>query len=538
MKRRTVLIGLDGATFAVLDPLMQDGTMPFLQEFVASGTRAPLRSTIPALTPPAWTSMMTGRSPGHHGIFNFFGKEAPNSEHIRLLTSHDVGAETVWSYANRHAMRATVLNFPLTFPAPHIDGQVVAGGWMPWRQLRLGCHPPELYDRIKTLPGFNPREIAMDMAHEEKALEGCRQEEYESWIELHTRRERHWFNVVRFLIEDDPTDLITILFDGVDKLQHLCWRFLDPTYVSTLTEDWELRVRERCLNYFRELDNLLAGIVGLAGPQATVVMASDHGFGPQVRTFFVNTWLQEHGYLAWTDGEGPRPSETSVLGMGQVARHTYQLDWNRTKAFASMPGGNGIQIVRADAGHPHGVTDAEYDALCAKLVEELQQVTDPDTGEAVVAAAWRSVDVFAGPYLNMAPDITLELQDGGLFSILASETITSPRRPPSGTHRPEGIFIAGGPYIRRGIELAELSILDIAPLLLYSLDLPIPVDLEGQVPNEAIETSRLMIRPVQKIVSHPEPLSPAGVEAETESGLNEEDEEEIMRRLQALGYVE
>ncbi len=538
MKRRTVLIGLDGATFAVLDPLMQDGTMPFLQKFVASGTRALLRSTIPALTPPAWTSMMTGRSPGHHGIFNFFGKEAANSDHIRLLTSNDVGAETVWSYANRHDLRATVLNFPLTFPAPHIDGHVVAGGWMPWRQLRLGCYPPELYDRIKTLPGFNPREIAMDMAHEEKALEGVKQEEYEGWIELHTRRERHWFNVLRFLVQDDPTDLITVLFDGVDKLQHLCWRFLDPAYASTLIEPWELRVREQCLNYFVQLDGLIAGIVELAGPDATIVMTSDHGFGPQVRTFFVNTWLQQHGYLAWADGQGPRPSETSVLGMGQFARHTYQLDWSHTRAYAAMPGGNGIEIVRADDEHPHGVPAGEYDALCAKLVEELRQVKDPETGEAVVAAAWRRDEVFVGAYHDIAPDITLELQDGGLFSILASETVVTPRRPPTGTHAPDGIFIAGGPDIQRGIELPELSILDIAPLLLYSLDLPVPSSLEGRVPTEAIEPSRLIRKPVQTVTAAPSTPAAAQTEHEDESGLDEEDEAELMRRLQALGYVE
>ena len=65
MKRQTVLLGLDGATFTVLDPLMRDGVMPFLKEFAATGVRADLRSVIPALTPPAWTSLTTGRSPGH-----------------------------------------------------------------------------------------------------------------------------------------------------------------------------------------------------------------------------------------------------------------------------------------------------------------------------------------------------------------------------------------------------------------------------------------------------------------------------------------
>ena len=101
----------------------------------------------------------------------------------------------------------------------------------------------------------------------------------------------------------------------------------------------------------------------MLGRRRLIVMASDHGFGPQVRTFFVNTWLEQHGYLAWADGVGPRPSETEVLGMGQVARHVYLLDWQRTQAYASMPGGNGIQIVRRSDAQPNGVSDEEYETL-------------------------------------------------------------------------------------------------------------------------------------------------------------------------------
>lgn len=537
MKPRAVLIGLDGATFSVLDPLMQQGVMPFLRQFVAAGVRATLRSTIPALTPPAWTSMMTGRSPGHHGIFNFFGPDAPESHHIHLLTSHDIQVETIWSYANRHGLRATVLNFPLTFPAPRINGQVVAGGWMPWRQLRLGCYPPDLYNRLKALPGFNARAIALDMSHEEKALEGCRAEAYDEWIELHIHRECQWFNILRHLLEHDPTELVTIMFDGVDKLQHLCWRFLDPAYAHSLTEDWERRARVHCLDYFRNLDTLIADIVALAGTEATIMLASDHGFGPQVRTFFINTWLQEHGYLSWADGIGPRPSDESVLGMRQVARHSYLLDWSRTKAYSSMPGGNGIHIVRADADHPNGVTEAEYDALCSRLLHELRMVKDPQTGEPVVAAAWRREEIFAGACMQLAPDITLELQDGGLISILAAPEAVTPRQPPTGTHRPDGIFLARGPHIRQGIRLAELSILDIAPLLLYSLDLPIPAELEGRLPSEAFKPRHLKPPSVRRAEPAQQPVS-AQAMPDDEAALDAEEEDQVMRRLQALGYIE
>ena len=99
---RTLLIGLDGATFSILDPLMDSGGMPNLKRLVESGVRAELNSVIPALTPPAWTSLMTGRSPGNHGIFDFLRFELRSgSRQLRVLDSDDVAVPTVWSLLAR-----------------------------------------------------------------------------------------------------------------------------------------------------------------------------------------------------------------------------------------------------------------------------------------------------------------------------------------------------------------------------------------------------------------------------------------------------
>src|SRR5690606_22960566 len=112
MERKTLLIGLDGATFTLLDPLMEQGVMPYLQSFMAGSARANLRTIVPALTPPAWTSLLTGHTPGRHGVFDFFQLEAPGSKQIRLTTSRDLRCRTVADLVNRHGLRANVLNFP------------------------------------------------------------------------------------------------------------------------------------------------------------------------------------------------------------------------------------------------------------------------------------------------------------------------------------------------------------------------------------------------------------------------------------------
>ncbi len=536
MKNQTVLIGLDGATFSILDPLINEGVMPFMKEFMASGTRAELLSTVPPLTPPAWTSLVTGRSPGHHGIFDFFQRESEN-HHISFTTSNNLLCETVWSNVSRSGMRVTSLNFPLMMPPPEVNGNVVSGGWMTSRQLRFGCYPDGLYDRLKSLPGFNPRELAMDMSHEEKAVEGCKHEEYEDWINTHIRREQQWFKILLHLMNEDPCELTGILFDGVDKLQHLCWRFLDPNCLSGQLSSWEGKIRDLCLEYFRQLDRFLAEIAGVAGPEATIVMASDHGFGAQKEIFFVNSWLEQNGYLTWADDEPPKEGESATLGMGQLARHVYMLDWDKTLAYASTPSSNGIHIVKAESNNNKGVSEKDYESFRSKLMESLYKLVSPSTGEQMVTRIWTREEAFDGPNMHLAPDLTLALRDGGMFSILSSDSTIRLCPEPSGTHRPEGIIIARGPGIRQGITVDQTSILDVAPLLFYSLELPVPADMEGSVPEYILEQSMLAKRPVLT-GNASRSMSPVTSQSTAELGYDDETEALIAKRLRALGYIE
>ena len=536
MKTRTILIGLDGATFSVLDPLMRDGVMPFLKEFVTSGVRAELLSVVPPLTPPAWTSMVTGRSPGHHGIFDFFSKEE-GSHHIRLANFNDICSETIWSIVSRQGMRAAALNFPLMWPPPAIHGNVVSG-WMPWRQLRFGCYPDDLYDTLKkAVPDFDARKLAMDMSHEEKAIEGCRHEEYHDWIELHIHREKQWFNIFSYLERKDPCDLTAILFDGIDKLQHLCWRFLDPKHLGKKPSSWEKKILSLLLDYFRELDQLLAEIADLAGPDATIVMASDHGFGAQHETFFVNTWLEQNGYLTWADKNAPKETESSVLGIGQLARHVSILDWEQTLAYASTPSSNGIHIVRSNSSHEKGVRKKDYEQFRSRLMVSLYSLKSPSTGEPVVKHIWTREEAFDGPYRDLAPDLTLNLRDGGLLSILSSDKPVKPRNEPSGTHRPEGVLIAGGPGVRRGITLDLISILDVAPTLLYTLGLSVPEDMEGRVIRDLFEPTALRRHPVQ-VSGASEPVRSHRKSCKDKRGFDDAVETEVAARLRALGYLD
>jgi predicted AlkP superfamily phosphohydrolase/phosphomutase len=405
---------------------------------------------------------------------------------------------------------------------------------MPWRQLRLGCHPPGLFDQLKALPGFNPREM-LDMELEIKAIDGCPEDEYAEWVELHIRREQRWCEVARYLMQEQQADLVGVMFDGVDKLQHLCWRFIDPSCRPEQPSAWEREMIGRCDRYFESLDGLIAELVTLAGPEATVVLASDHGFGPTTEVFHVNTWLERVGYLAWADGQdapGDRP-DTDV-GFAEMTRHVHALDWSRTLAYAATPSSQGINIVDRVPGTDEPMSGEVRAKLTTDLAEALRDIRRPFDGRPLIEEVWTREQAFSGPFQELGPDISVVLADGGTISILPSDTVVARRPQVVGHHRWDGIFLAAGPGIRPGASVRELSIVDVAPLLLHRIGLGVPDDMSGRVPEEIFEPEELASRPPRRVASAPAPASVPTVDVE----LDAEDQSEVMRRLRALGYVE
>lgn len=533
---RTILIGLDGAPFSLLDPLAESGVMPFLREFLQTGSRAPLRSTPHPLTPPAWTSLMTGRSPGHHGIFDFIWAEQRESNHYFTIHNYrDIRSETIWSLVSRQQGTITTLNFPFLAPPPRVNGFVVPG-FVSWKYLRRNVYPRDLYDELKTLPGFDVKELAWDFEQEKKAEQGVPEEEYERWVDFHIARERQWFAVTRRLLRQHPTDLTAILFDGLDKILHMGYRFVDPQLFPAEPSAWECRLRDRCHDYFRELDGFIEEIVELGGPEARVFIASDHGFGPTWYVFRANTWLAEQGYLVWQDLD--RLDEADRRAAQKVAdRHFVMLDWERTTAYARTVTSNGIFIRRQKSPGDGGVPPEEYHEFRAELIRKLKDVREPDTGRPLIVDVLLKEDVFSGPNNEQAPDLTLVMRDHGFLSIKHKEPVVLRRPVVEGTHYPDGVFAARGPGIRAGASLPTLSILDVAPALMYSLGLPIPSDFEGHLPQAAFEAEQLDRQPPQ--VGPPTESPDLETESVANSGLSDqEEEEEVYKRLKALGYVE
>jgi predicted AlkP superfamily phosphohydrolase/phosphomutase len=532
---KVLMIGLDGATFTVLKPLMEAGVMPFLKQFVSTGVHGDLMSTDNPLTPPAWVSMYTGRSPEVHGIFDFLRPRPSFDGNIVLYRPNDfrdIRCETVWSMATRQKKRVTSLNFFGMSPPFPVDGYVISG-FTTWKHLRSATHPSSLLERLKTLPGFDYKKLGMDVKEEKKAIWGLQEGKHEGWIKMHCERDKAWTDLLCYLMETDPTDLTAIAFDSPDKLQHLFWRHIYLDLVETNLSAWDALIHELCLDFYRQLDSAIERIVSLASPETNVIITSDHGFGSTTEVVYINEWLSQHGYLKWS--ERAEMDTIGRISSDTVKDNRAMFDWDNTLAYSMTASSSGIFVRKAD-GSGVGVKEEDYAKFCTQLQQQLLEYRNPaDGGQIFVNVHLNQAKIEGNTALESAPDITFKLRDGGFASILKSTAVVIQRKKPEGTHRPNGIFIARGPDVESGQQVNPLSILDITPLLLYFLDLPIPTDLEGRVPTEILRAETLMSHPVKRYGVTESLHDKAKAQHEE---VADDQKEALLAQLKLLGYMD
>ena len=537
---RTLFIGLDGATFDVLDHMTreipeQGVVMPFLKHLMETGFRAPLRSTAHPLTPPAWVSLMTGRSPGYHGVHDFVRFEDRGEEvYFTLYDYRDIRAETIWSLLGRQGRRLVTLNFPMMAPPQPVNGSLIPG-FVSWKHLRRNVRPEGLYDRLKGIPGFDPRMVAWDFQEEAKIGEDMDPDEIGLWVQYHIDREEQWFNISEMLLRNDSPDLFAIMFDGTDKIQHQAWPYIEPTLIPEHPDREYLRIRGLVLTYFRKLDGYIEQLVQAAGPGVQVFLASDHGFTTSDEVVRINRYLGELGYLTWRDA-GDSESERR-----RNDTNFANLDWQQTLAFCPTPSSNGICIrVARQPGAP-GIPPEEYEPFRARLIADLRALRSAVTDEPVVRDVLLREQAFPGAAPGEAPDLTLVLRDYGFVSVRDRSPVAERRSTPTGTHHPDGVFIAGGTGIEN-TRADTMSILDVPSVLLHSAGLPIPENFEGCVPESLFTFEHLAQSPVVSgppakcSVSRPEDSSPD--KSSKDDAVSDEEREKIIEQLRALGYLE
>jgi predicted AlkP superfamily phosphohydrolase/phosphomutase len=542
LPKRAVVIGLDGVAWHLLEPMIEAGVMPRLGTIRARGAHGTLTSTVPTYTPPAWTSAVTGVNPGRHGVYGFMEGHA-QFEHQNLMHSGRIRASTIWELANAQDMRAGIYNLPLTFPPQPLRGWMVSGmltpgygekrrGFASWdgdgggaalEQKILGWVPDYACD-LSANWETDWRSDAL--AH--RALESLAQ------------RER----TLRGLLELDPVDLVFTVLETPDRLQHVYYRYMDPSDDMYDTAEGA-RIRPRVLECFGAMDRIVGLLDDFAGPDGSVIVCSDHGFTAWETSVHTNALLASWGYLKMKRGARlmqTRAARSMVpiakrLLSAKVARQaktkTFSaIDWSRTRAFASPIPQQGIFVNLKGRERFGAVDPSDLETTKDDLVRRLRELRGPD-GRLATDRVYRSEDVFVGEALAGAPDILPVLRDHRFElddEIFHRGAFTDQSHLPRGVHHPDGIVALAGPGT---VAVADLrrSVLDVTPTLLYMAGLRVPEDLDGGVVEEAFAPEHMVDHPVETTA----PLSSKS--ADESSPYSAEEEALIEESLRGLGYL-
>jgi predicted AlkP superfamily phosphohydrolase/phosphomutase len=538
---RVLLIGLDGATWTNLQPLAIRGEMPTLRRLMAEGAWGDLDSTIPALTPPAWASLVTGTNPGKHGIYHF--RHTPPGDYYqrRLNTSRDIRSPTLWQRLGQHGKQVGVLNVPLSHPVYPVNGFMTTDAFAPEPGVRT--HPPELVEELK--------DYVVDVENYPTALPGTANYERHmlAFIDENERVLVSQCDAAVRLMGSQSWQFFMIALMATDRLGHFAWRFSDPALEGTLTTDELKRIGARCRAVFKQLDAQIARLIEAAGHNCAVVIASDHGFGPAPQSFFhANRWLIERGYLSllpvWNwkravHGSLPRGLKAHLR---TPADTKYGLvDWQRTKVWADPLESRAVAIhINRKGRYPEGiVAESDCESLLSQLTRELI-VLKTLRGEQIVAQIHRGSELFHGPpQAATAPDLVCILNKP--FDVppsfrrdVRSNSLVTPNRHVlrDGGHEPEGIFLLHGLHIGSTGKLPPQPIVSIAPTVLEMFGLPIGDDIDGQPIAAAFTEEFLRVHPPRR-ESEPVALPPVA-----QPEYSEEDSAKIEERLRKLGYLD
>ncbi|MGH2786859.1 MAG: alkaline phosphatase family protein [Actinomycetota bacterium] len=535
---KLALVGLDGATFRVLDPLLEQGVMPALHRLRQRGTGAILRSTVPTYTPPAWVSMATGVNPGRHGVFGFLA--GTPQERVEIAHAGLIDEPPMWRFLGEKGLRTGVFNIPMFYPPEPVNGFMVAGGlaagWTETSRPNFSTDHSvtELVGRIAG------RRYPLDTVVSYES-DWDRPEIVERIIDVQRLRRQ----VLGALLDHSEVDVVFAVFEGVDRLQHLQYQYIVDC------SEWYARpeaasMRDHAIAYFAELDRAIDELATWAGPDGNLLIVSDHGFGPWEKTLNLNLLLASWGYtrlpavsrftrakvLAGTGQRLARRVVPRPLLHRIKARVQAGIDWEQSRAFASHVAEQGIHInVRGEL--PRGVVDAtDVPRLELELTERLLDLEDPADGGPVVDRIVGRREVVHGPHLTRSPhlfpfcrDQRYELSD----TLAARGPLTDHRDRPWGYHHTNGILVAAGPTVRASTSQGTVDIVDVLPTAFHLLGLPVPAGLDGRVATELLRD--------EAAAATTEPYRSTGERSES-SPYSEEEEAQIEQSLRGLGYLE
>lgn len=545
MEQRAIILGLDGATLDLIHPWAEAGHLPNLAQLIRSGSLGTLHSTVPYTTPLAWPSIFTGTEPSKHGILGF-QKRVPEEYRWTSYTHDDLRQPALWDVAGACGLQSAALFIPYTFPVKKIAGTMVG----PLRKREIDArtiYPSDV--REPFLNRFGDSDLLLPVERGDLPLADISRQII--------RRVHQQNDAMVWLLEERPYDLAFVVWHEPDEAAHIFWHFSE----LPLPDD-----NSPILQIYRSVDEGVGRLLEAFGGDPLVVVCSDHGTYPIKYRIHMHNVLRQWGLLNMKEsgrddfhrrlarllpkpvrGKIPARLRQSLRGSqppGPNLGSLGAIDWSTTTMYAGPTLAEALWI-NLVGREPNGtVLPEESEERLRDLEELLHGLMLPD-GRRAIEKTWRREAIYRGPAADEAADLIVQTPPDvalapsvRMVQDLDAPVISIPARPnfqkdasrPLGGHHPDGILILAGPGVREGEEL-EAHVTDVAPTVLRYLGLPTPDGVDGRVLEEAFTSLRPPEEVRQTLAAQTESSSQT-------SGLTLEEEAEVNRRLQDLGYLE
>ncbi|MFA5146334.1 MAG: alkaline phosphatase family protein [Candidatus Omnitrophota bacterium] len=546
MKKKVLVIGLDGATLDIIKPLADNGRLPNFSRLMREGSYGVLKSTIPPVTPCAWTSFATGKDPSKHGLYDFTLYEGDPEKQTNVNRTF-AKAKSLWRILTENGKRSIVIDVPFTYPPEEINGCIIAREFSP--SGKNCAYPRSLYGYLKK-NGFikkAPAELNEVHRHDNarnrvdrkviSKIEAKRisaEKIAKNFRELTEGVDRN-IRLCRQLMAEEEWDLFVAVFMSADHAGHSFWG--DKGKVHKVYE---------------KLDEAVGMLFRFAGPETLKLIISDHGFTSVPYAFNINEWLCSKGFL---DKKIDIPYQDTRKRLRKVLKkirddaaerrrgRKYKFkkfkfilntDYSKSRAYLQSFTSYGVRI-NLKKRDDRGIVGAdEYRPMREYLIKELSRLNHPLTGKKLFEHVLKKEEVYApGPFgTDPAPDIFL-LTEGmetaldGKFDRDArvfKKTVKG-----YGFHHIDGILFVEGEDIKNG-RISNAGITDIAPTILHILGIPIPADMDGRVLKEIFSDSS---EARKKDVRH----GAAATARQRREIYPDSDDEDVRAKLAALGYL-
>jgi predicted AlkP superfamily phosphohydrolase/phosphomutase len=541
---RLVILGLDGATWTVLDPLRRLGLMPNLDALLGRSAHGTLRSVVPPVTTAAWTSFMTGCGPARHGVFDHRYFDTASGQ-MKVNHSARVRVPTFWHLLSDAGRSVVSLNLPATYPPLNVRGVVVSGMDAPHLDAALSG-APEFARRLRAeVPGYSLRYYwkrapqSLDELSENARLTN----------ELFLARAEGGLLADKVVPD---WSVLMVQFQNLDPFQHRAWNYLNVDETGVERPGWN----EAARGVLKGLDDAIGLLIELADRRGAYVLAvSDHGFGPCLGRVHVNRVLVDAGVARlpglagrlrrrarqarenlrlWRDKRSDPGARSSSFDLSVYAQ--FPFDWKRTLAFAPHQDTAAMVYLNSTDRRPGAPlrTPRQVDDARAQAAAALAEARHPETGVSLFPQVITTADAYGvDPAREGYPDlIALPEEHYWVRTRLApGSSWVEPDANLPGTHRPDGIVALCGDGIPAGRTL-RADLRDIAPTVLHLFGLPTPGSMEG-APLDALATRP----PLTPREDGPSPLA-GPHHPRPQFDYTPEEQAIIEQRLADLGYLE